>query len=163
MFKKLLGLFKKKEMVSDDEKYVKRLEVKDGKGLFTHIEGAKYPMRGMPREPVLKKVLDPFKAKMEKYLIEKIWEFIPHEVPESKMSEPVKEIARVFDLLIEAEEMVGMKAKWKAWKKAICLFLQEDLSYRYRFQWLAEKLNKKKIKLKEEDKYYFRAKYFKVD
>jgi hypothetical protein len=151
----------KKERIYDGKVEVERLEFKDGQR-YTYLKGAKYPMRGVSRSSVLK-LLYPFKKSLLNMLTKELNNLFPHEVPQEELTEPVKEIARVFDLLIEAEEYEGMKNKWRMIKRGICMFLEEDDAYRYRVQWAVEKLNRKKIKLTKEDKYYFRTKHFRVD
>lgn len=130
-------------------------------------------------------------------------------VPESKMSIPVREIHRVWSKIAPNSQL----------KDIVCMILQEDDSYRWRFQWMVDyfgfgspkkKLNNafewlehaevigdmkervrlvrrtfgviqqdpewelffkrffkevrwKKLKLTKADKYFFRAKYFRVD
>ena len=154
--------FKKKEKIYDGEVRVERIEFTPDGQRLTWIKDAKYPMRGVSRSSVLK-LLYPFKKTLKDILTKQLNAALPYEIPQEQLTEPVREIARVFDLLIEAEEYEGMKDKWRLIKRGICMFLEEDDAYRYRVQWALEKLDKKKIKLTEADKYYFRAKHFKVD
>ncbi len=157
---------KKKEIPSvkpKETRYLKGVEVDKEKGVLAHIEGMKYPMKGFPREKFLKKVLDPFKNKINDIIVKEIWKLAFDEVPDDKLSPAVREIARVLDEMIKREKTDGMKKKWTAYRKFIAAFLQEDLAYRYRAQWFLEHLDIKKVKLDKADKYYFRVKNFEVD
>ncbi len=136
-------------------------KTKEG-GQLMHVVGEKYPIRGNPQFLALK-ALEPLKAILDKLISSRLVNIIPFNVSNEKMSEPVREIARVFDLLIEAEKLEGNKRRWTNWKKVICVFLEHDIRYRYVFQWMAERLNQVKIKLTDGDKYFFRVKNFWVD
>ena len=100
---------------------------------------------------------------MKNFVIEALVKCLPHKVPDERLSEPVREIARVFDLWIKAEDEPEMKKLVGQIKDAICMVLQEDDAWRFRVQAVASKLNIKKIRLNKSDKYYFRGKSFKVD
>jgi len=159
IFRKLFK--RKREELPDVDRgrYPKKLEIEKGKGNFIHIIGAKYPMRGIPREHFLKKILDPFKRKvnktfleggssfkllLDKIMISNVWKLIYEEVPDDQLSEPVKEIARVLDLMI-VEIWAKEKAKWTAYRKFGCSFIEEDFAYRYRAQWLLEHIDIEKL------------------
>ena len=138
----------------------------EGGGQMTHVVGEKYPMRGNPQFNALR-ALDPIKTLIDKIISGRIAKLIPFNVSNDRLSEPVREIARVFDLLIEAEKLEGNKKRWEAYKKVLCVFLEHDIAYRYRFQWLVERINQERVKLAEtkeyNDKYFFRLKNFRVD
>lgn len=161
--------FKKKEpdSVQYGEKFGKQkaLPVYNEKtdSMELHIEGEKYPLRGMPRSSFMHGPLAPLKNYMKNFVVTALAKCLPFKIPDDKMVEPVREIARVFDLVIEAEDEPEMKRLIGQFKDAVCMVLQEDDAWRFRMQWALEKLNMKKIKLNESDKYYFRGKSFKVD
>ncbi|MBU0959877.1 MAG: hypothetical protein KKB31_08060 [Nanoarchaeota archaeon] len=145
----------------DDARYVSYR--KDGaKGRELHIVGSKYPMKGNPN-PIGLKAIGPLKSLFDKILQSRISAIIPHEINQDKLTPICKELARVFDLLIEAESLYGMKQRWLNYKRVMIFFLENDLAYRYRMQWMLQRMNLKKIALDDGDKYYFRAKNFRVD
>jgi len=131
------------------------------------IKGEKYPLRCHPRHHVLHGPMVELKRRMKNLVIEnladQISKTVKHKTPESQWAIPVREIARVFDLMIEAEDEPSMKKLMKQLRDPICMILEEDDAWRFRLQWYLEHLNMKKIKLSKSDKYYFRAKSFKVD
>ena len=88
---------------------------------------------------------------------------IPFKRPDAQLVEPVRELARVFDLMIEAEDEPDMKDLIEKMKNAVCMVAEEDDAWRFRLQWFLEKLDINKIKLNKSDKYYFRGKSFKLD
>jgi len=100
---------------------------------------------------------------MKNFVIEALVKCLPYKIPDERLSEPVRELARVFDLVIEAEDEPEQKKLIGQLKDAICMTLQEDDAWRFRVQWAVEKLNVKKFRLNKSDKYYFRGKSFKVD
>jgi len=135
---------------------------KDGT-LEMAIEGEKYHFPGFPRGHVLMGSLASLKQTMKQTVFNELSKVIPDMVPEEQMCPFVKEIYRVMTLIENAEITPDMKSEMHNMKKILCFFLQEDDSYRFRVQWILERLNMKKIKLSKADKYYFRAKWFKVE
>lgn len=136
---------------------------KDTNSVELHILDEKYPMRVFPRHHLLHGPLAPLKRYIKNLVIEQLVKCLPFKIPDENLSEPVKELARVFNLLIEAEDEPEMKRLMGQFKDAITMILQEDDAWRYRLQWAAEQLDMKKFKLSEGDKYYFRGKSFNND
>lgn len=66
----------------------------------------------------------------------------------------VKEIYRVFNILIEREDDPGVKDKWIKIRDIVCLILQFDAAYEYRIQDALSEIDVKKIKLTRRDLYY---------
>ena len=128
-----------------------------------HIKGERYPLRGYPRHHILHGPLAPLKGYMKNFIVTALVKCIPHKIPDENLVEPVRELARVFDLVIKAEDEPEMKKLIGQFKDAICSILQEDDAWRFRLQAALSKLNMKKIKLNESDKYYFRGKSWKLD
>jgi len=157
---------KQKEHVQYGEKkgreYARSFIAKDGSKEL-EIKGEKYRLRSHPRHHVLHGPLGPLKRYMKNFIIEALVKCLPYKIPDNKLSEPVREIARVFDLVMEAEDEPEMKKLMGQLKNSICMVLQEDDAWRFRFQWAVGKINIKKVKLNRSDKYYFRGKSFKVD
>lgn len=128
-----------------------------------HIRDERYPMRAFPRNHVLHGPLGPLKRYIKNLIIEQLVKCLPYKIPDENLAEPVRELARVFDLMAQAEDEPEMKRLVGQFKDAICMILQEDDAWRYRLQWAAEQLNMKKFKLNEADKYYMRGKSFNSD
>lgn len=143
-----------------------RINKKTGE-MELYIKDEKYPLRGHPRHSVMHGPMAELKRWMKNMVIEQLAQHIdkilPHKTREQEWAEPIKEIARVFDLVIEAEDEPEMKKLMGQFRDPICMVLQEDDAWRFRVQWALERLNMKKVKLNKSDKYYFRAKSFKVD
>lgn len=135
---------------------------KDGSSEL-EIKGEKYRLRGVPRAHVLHGPMQPLKRYIKTFIVESLMKVLPHKIPDEQLCEPVREIARVFDLVIEAEDEFEMKRQIGQMKDAVCMLMQEDDAWRFRVQWAVERLNIKKVKLNDSDKYFFRAKSFKVD
>lgn len=135
------------------------------------IQGEKYPYPGFPRGHVLTGPLASLKHKIKNAVFNNVFaeiakmadEMKADMVPEERMVPAVKELHRVLLELENAEVVDDMKGRIALIRKVICFFLQEDDAYRFRYQWVVEKLDMKKTKLSDADKYYFRGKYFKVD
>lgn len=119
-----------------------------------HIEGEKYPLRGFPQESILTGKVEKMKI-MVKDLLFLISEARKETIPDEELTEPVREIARIFNILIEAENAMRMKDRWRMAKRFVCHFLEQDDAYRFRVQWLSEKIDLKKLRLSKADKYYF--------
>lgn len=127
------------------------------------IRGEKYALRASPRHHFLHGPLAPLKRYMKNFVVEAIVKCLPYKIPDERLAEPVRELARVFDLVIEAEDEPEQKKLIEQFKDAICMTMQEDDAWRFRWQWAMEKLDMKKIKLNKSDRYFFRGKSFKVD
>ena len=132
----------------------------DTNSMELHIKGEKYPMRAFPRNHLLHGPMAPLKRYVKNFIIEQVVKCLPYKIPDEQLAEPVREIARVFDLVIQAEDEPEMKRLMGQFKDAITMVLQEDDAWRYRMQWAAEQLDIKKFKLSEADKYFFRGKSF---
>lgn len=129
------------------------------------IKGEKYPLRCSPRSHVLHgSVMTRLKRGMKNLIIENLVNMLqPYKLPQEQWAEPIKELARVFDLMIEAEDEPSQKHLIKQFRDAMIMILQEDDAWRFRAQAFLQKLNMNRIKLNESDLYYFRAKSFKCD
>lgn len=148
----------------------KVFENKDGSQAM-EIEGEKYPFPGVPRGHVLTGSLAKLKQTVKNRIFNEVFaelgqmaEDMKNDMlPPEKMVPPIRELWRVMQELEDAEVVPDMKARIRLIKIIMTFFFQEDDAYRFRFQWILPRLNMKKIKLSRADKYYFRAKYFKVD
>ncbi len=142
------------------------VKVKDG-GLQMEVEGEKYPLPGVPRGHIIFGSLEKLKETMKERIfhtifeeVEKIYADMP---PVENFCPFLQDLWRVATMLEDAEIHEDMKLRIRNMKKAFIFFMQEDDSYRFRVQWVLERLNLKKCRLSKADKYYFRAKYFKCD
>lgn len=158
---------KKKEAVKYGEEGGKQLAKpvfnKETNSMELQIKDEKYPLRGFPRHHLLHGPLAPLKRYMKNFVIEALVKCIPFKRPDDTLVEPVRELARVFDLMIAAEDEPEQKDLVNKMKDAVCMILEEDDAWRMRMQIFLEKLNMKKMRLTESDKYYFRGKSFRVD
>ena len=84
-------------------------------------------------------------------------------LPTEKMVPAARELWRAFKELENAEVTEDMKERVRLWKTVLCFIMAEDDAYRFRMQYLFERINMRKMKLTKEDKFFFRGKYFKVD
>ena len=124
------------------------------------IKDEKYPLRGFPRGHVLHGPLAPLKGYFKNLIIEQIVKCVPFKIPSEHLTLPVRELERVFNLMITAEDEPEMKKLIGQLRDGICMILEEDDAYRFRIQWFLEHLDIDKIKLSKSDKYYFRGKSF---
>lgn len=143
---------------------------KDG-SFEMEIQGEKYPFAGFPRGHILMGSLAKLKKSIKDLVfnqvfaeLDKMYNDIEVDaLPPEKCCPAVRELNRALQELEDAEVVEDMKGRIRLIKRVLTFFLQEDDAYRYRWQWVMERLDMKKIKLSKGDKYYFRGKYFKVD
>lgn len=139
--------------------------------LQMEIDGERQPFPGFPRGHVLTGPLAALKHKIKNAVFNQVFAQLEEMtegmksdmVPPEKCAPAVRELNRVLQELEDAEVVEDMKARIRLIKRVLTFFFQEDDAYRFRMQWMFERLDMKKIKLSEADKYYFRGKYFKVD
>ncbi len=135
------------------------------------VQGEDYAYPGFPRGHVLTGPLAKLKHSVKNMVFNQVFaeiekmakEYSSDMMPPEKMAPAVRELWRCLDRLENAEVVDDMKKRIHLIKIVMTFFLQEDDAYRFRWQWLMEHLDIKKVKLSEADKYYFRGKYFKVD
>ena len=154
-------IFKKKKDI-EKERFITEIRAKENGEKEVYAEGWKYPLKGTPRKEFFNEILDPLKHRVNDAILDVGWKLINSGAPEKEYCEPVKEIARMFDLLTEAEEYEGLKTKWQRYKRAVCTFLQEDDAYRLRFLWALSKADLNKLKLKKEDAWWLSQKHFNI-
>lgn len=151
-------------------------------GIKSYFKGRKYPYPGyrnreaaktiefikrMPIEMIdfltsVKKI-DLFKLLFLKGLIKKltprwlnfaIWAMRDVRHKPELYSRPVREIYRLFNILIEREENTGMKEKWEKIRDISCMILEVDNAYRFRLQDILSEMDIDKIKFDKADKYF---------
>jgi len=131
----------------------------------TVIIGEKYPLRGHSRAEMLEETDTGWFGKiaqikdLTKLMIKTLSDSEKDMIPQDKLKIPVRAMAEVFDLLIEATETGYVKNTWKMMKKTLVSVAEEDDEYCFIMQWFFEKIAKrmKDIKLSKADKYYFYA------
>lgn len=130
-------------------------------GILTYFSGAKLPFRGFPDREYVNEI-----ATMKKFIpmgIKWMWRVVEEMVPINprELSQPVREIWRLCTLLAEREESSAMQGKWEAVRGIVCMILEYDDAYRFRFQDIATEVKLDELKLSEEDKYWFKDKAYK--
>lgn len=153
-----------------DTQLAKVIRGEDG-SLQMKIKDEKYAFPGFPRGHVLTGPLAGLKKKVKDLVFNQVFAELEtmtegmkaEMLPPDKMAPAVRELHRVFELVENAEVTGDMKARIRLIRRVLTFFLQEDDAYRFRFQWLMEHIDMKKVRLSKADKYFFRGKYFKVD
>lgn len=75
---------------------------------------------------------------------------------------PINEFEEAMKMAEHAEVIGDMKERQRLWRRGL-LFLFNDEDVKEAFLLLVKEIDWKKIRLSKADKYFFRAKYFKVD
>ena len=148
-----------------------RLTNSEDGSLQMEIKGEKYPFAGFPRGHVLTGPLAKLKKTIKDTVFNQVFAQIEEMtkelefdmIPPEKCAPAIRELHKVLQQLEDAEITPDMKGRIKLIKKVLIFFLQEDDAYRFRWQWIMERIDISKVKLTKADKYYFRGKYFKVD
>ena len=71
-----------------------------------------------------------------------------------KYTRSVREIYRLFSVMIDREQQDGMKDKWRKLRDIVCLILEYDNSYRFRLQDILKEMKMEEMAFDEEDMYY---------
>jgi len=176
--------FQPNQVFSDSEKCapIDKIKVTEKDGVRIYLRGLKYPLQQYPHRPyvknacIIKKLVRTFletlgnKKSMIKLLIFRrevkellrkmliLFSYIigSRRLKHKYYSHSVKEIYRVFNLMIEREDPGTMRKKWERIRDVICLILEFDNAYRSRVQDFLSELNIKKIKLTKEDLWFAR-------
>jgi hypothetical protein len=136
-----------------DKAKVEKVEFPKEGGTFTYLEGHPYPFPGFPDKGMVEAAR----------WIKKFWPAMisaahsllaPHLIKPERYSRPVREIYRLFNILIEREKEPGMKDKWTKMRDVICHVLEFDNAYRFRLQDVLKEINLDEIKPDEATKYY---------
>jgi len=141
-------------MASEDRIEVEKIEELEGGGFLTWLKGHAYPVIGLPRKIMIHK-LDPTKKLLE-MAIEQIWKGFCNDFKKPEDLAPsVRELYNLFNQLLEHETTERRIRIYSKVRDLICFFLDEDTAYRWRFQWMMERVDPEKFKLTEADKYWF--------
>jgi hypothetical protein len=76
--------------------------------------------------------------------------------------DPLEAFKMALEMAEQAEVIGDMKERQRLWKRGF-MFLFQDPDFREAFLLLVKEIDWNKIRLSKADKYFFRAKYFKVD
>lgn len=136
------------------------------------IEGEKYPLYGFPRGPVLFGPLAKLKHMVKNLLFNQVWKMLEENqsneeidnyvfkvampvlleeikkmrydmFPPQRLCPSVREIWRAITVIENKITDSQAKEEIRTIKEGITFFLQEDDSYRFRFQWAAKYINPK--------------------
>ncbi len=130
---------------------------KDG-GILTYVHGHDYPFRGLLDKDIVNAI--GVSKRMIPVTIDWMWKSMEkHMKPVDKYCEAVREIHRVFTIMID-EEGSGLEKMFGQIRDVICLYLEYDDAYRFRFQAAFSQLDPTKLKLTEEDMYWALPKPF---
>lgn len=119
-------------------------------GMLAHI-GQEFPIKGIPWKDkvygvgAMKRLARLTLNHAYKKLIRK------HRPPVNEMSNVSREIYRVFNVMIERENSPRMKDMWLKIRDIICMVLEYDNAYRFRFQDFFEEIDHSQIKFDEGD------------
>ena len=135
------------------------------------IQGEKENYPGFPRGPVLLAEVGKLKHIVKTEVFNEVGpkirelhaKFEPSMVPPEKMPTAVKEVWDTFERLEELEVTQDMRERIQLMKEVICFLLEADDAYRFRAQLFLDLIDKKKIQLSKQDKYYARGKYWRPD
>jgi len=138
------------------------------KGIITKFDGLSYPLLAFPTSQQVNNLL-PLKRAISSIVQSSANYFkqlLPHDKDGNVILSPFgRELVKAFDYLISWETNEKMKAKLEAFKWVILAILEIDTSYRWRAQFLIEKvlsgeagINLENLKLQPEDKYFFSMK-----
>jgi hypothetical protein len=95
------------------------------------------------------------KNRAKDIMVKHIYEAIPDMLPEEQLVVAVREMGRVFDLMIAREPDYKMKDEWTKIKKGLLFFFEEDDAYRFRTQWFIEKLDMRKVRIADPGEKWF--------
>lgn len=181
---RIMGLFTKippKVLLdSEDRGLLEKVIVPKEGGIKTYVRGFKYPYPGYPHREtakiieVVKRTLmltirmfkpskNPFKLIRLRRTIKRfiplwidfaIWALRDSQLKPKLYSRPVREIYRLFDIMIKREDNLNLKDKWRKIRDITCMIIEFDQSYRFRIQDVLSELNIDEIKLDKIDKHF---------
>ena len=91
---------------------------------------------------------------IDRWLLFAAWAFRSYKYKPRLYSRPVRELYRVFNILIKRENNVKMKDRWRRARDVVCMILEVDQAYRYRAQDILSELNTEELKMSDDDKFY---------
>lgn len=132
---------------------VEKIEKPKEGGVLTYLKGHPKPYPGFPSKKTVKEMdyikrMVPIALKSSRRLLER------HLVNPKRYSHAVREIHRVFSIMIERDNRPNEKEKLTYLRDLICMILEFDNAYRFRFQDGFSELDLDKIKPDENDLYY---------
>lgn len=142
-------------------------------GMESWIPGHDFPFPGMPDDRVVEtiniiKKMFPIvykwawvvmRDRLPQYLIPQSQNGEIGLVDPKKYSRPIRELHRAFTLVRSREGEPEMQAKWTEMRDIICLFLEFDDAYRFRFMELMLEYDKEQAKFTPADCYWSNMKW----
>ena len=157
---------------------IERVVIPKGGGVDTYIEGQKYPYPGYPDRETTNlidamkkttKAMMNFLSSLGKFklllIARNIKKFVPlwigtiegvlhnHRLKPRFYPRPVREIYRVFNVMIGREDDQSMKDKWAKIRDIVCMALLDDV-YLFRLQDMFSEINVDEMKLDKRELYY---------
>ena len=133
---------------------VKPEKPKEG-GILSHFPHQKFPFPGFPDKGIVYKVA--FAKKLIplgiNWMHKQMVPFIPKNT--NLYSRSVREIYRVFNIVIERETRPGMKEKFAKIRDVVCVIAEYDDAYRFIFQDGAGEIRLEELILSDADKWWF--------
>ena len=142
-------------------------------GMESWIPGHDFPFPGMPDDRVvgtidiIKRIFPiiykwawvVMRDRLPQYLVAQTQNGEIGLVDPKKYSRPIRELHRAFTLVRSREGDNEMKAKWTEMRDIICLFLEFDDAYRFRFMELMLEYDKEQAKFTPADCYWSNMKW----
>ena len=126
-----------------------------GKGMFMKLKGHPQPFPGYPAgEAVM--VLESLK-RLIPMAVDYLYPVLQkHFLKPEKYSKPVREVYRLFDILIARMKYQGTKERWAKIRDMVCFGLEFDSAYRFWFQDILKEIDLEQIKMDENEEHYFK-------
>jgi len=133
---------------------IEKIKPGNNSGFLTFLKGLTFPMKGFPDKKSTKAV--GLMKRIIPFAFEVMYNRLKPVIPEdpNEYSKSVRELYRVFSLLIKRESNETMKRKWQEMRDIICIILEKDLAYRLRMQDVLSEINLDEIRLDEGDKQF---------
>jgi len=122
-------------------------------GTFTRIEGEKEPFPGFPQKDVVMNLAT--LKRMIPAALDAYYPFLsPHLLSPEKYCKCVREVYRLFNILIEREVKPKHIERWKKVRDIVCIVLEFDNAYRFRAQDIIAEAKIDEMKLGKGDQYW---------
>jgi len=124
-------------------------------GILTHFPNLPFPFPGFPDNRIVVKVA--LAKRLIPFGIDWIHKQIKPFVPKNPnlYCRAVREIYRVFNIMIERDTRMDMKEKFAKMRDIVCIFAEYDDAYRFIGQDVAPEMRLEEFKLSDGDKWWF--------
>lgn len=133
---------------------VEKIEKSDERGFIAWIKGHVKPLVGAPTLQELEK-LKPAKRMLEVSLEAQHRAFRSGFRRYNELSPASRALWDLWDDLIRFERKERRREIFRKLRDLSVHFIEMDTAYRWRLQWLIQRIDKERFKLSEEDKYWF--------